>query len=82
MSIDAGSKVKARDANTDLKEIIDDEISRLDFDFRAVVTLRMVEGYSTEETSEILGIPLGTVLSRLSRAQKKLKAVLAKHYTA
>jgi RNA polymerase sigma-70 factor (ECF subfamily) len=82
LSIEAGSEVKARDENTDLKEIIDDEISRLDFVFRAVVTLRMVEGYSTEETSEILGIPLGTVLSRLSRAQKKLKAVLAKHYTA
>jgi RNA polymerase sigma-70 factor (ECF subfamily) len=39
----------------------------------------MIEGYSTEETAEILGIPLGTVLSRLSRAQKKLKLVLAKH---
>jgi RNA polymerase sigma-70 factor (ECF subfamily) len=44
---------------------------------RAVIVLRLLEGYSTEETSEILDIPYGTVLSRLSRAQAKLKAALA-----
>lgn len=64
----------------DVKEIVDAEVNKLDPDFRLVVVLRMIEGYSTEETSEILGIPLGTVLSRLSRAQKKLKTVLAKHF--
>lgn len=80
MPIEAGSKVKTAHEGTDLKEAILYEISRLDGDFQAVVTLRMVEGYSTEETAEILAIPLGTVLSRLARAQKKLKIVLAKHY--
>jgi RNA polymerase sigma-70 factor (ECF subfamily) len=44
--------------------------------FRAVVNLRLAEGYSTEETAKILHIPLGTVLSRLQRAQKKLQLVL------
>ena len=44
---------------------------------RAVVVLRMIEGYSTEETAQMLGLAYGTVLSRLSRAQKKLKDVLA-----
>ncbi|HCW07876.1 MAG TPA: RNA polymerase subunit sigma-24 [Cytophagales bacterium] len=63
----------------DLKEMINHEFNRLDVDFRAVATLRLVEGYSTEETAEILGIPLGTVLSRLARAQKKLRAGLEKH---
>jgi len=43
---------------------------------RAVVLLRMIEGYSTEETAQILDIAYGTVLSRLSRAQDKLKALL------
>ena len=43
---------------------------------RAVVVLRMIEGYSTEETAEMLGIPYGTVLSRLSRAHAKLKELL------
>jgi RNA polymerase sigma-70 factor, ECF subfamily len=74
-----GRYVKAPEDKNDMKEIVSYELSRLDPDFQSVVTLRMIEGYSTEETSEILGIPLGTVLSRLSRAQKKLKMVLAKH---
>ena len=74
-----GINVPGNDINNDLKEIVDQEIRNLDSDFRLVVTLRMVEGYSTEETAQILNIPLGTVLSRLSRAQKKLKLVLAKH---
>jgi len=43
---------------------------------RAVVVLRMIEGYSTEETAEILNLAYGTVLSRLSRALEKLKKVL------
>ena len=64
---------------SDMKEIVTYELKRLDPEFQSVVTLRMIEGYTTEETAEMLGIPLGTVLSRLSRAQKKLKVVLAKH---
>ena len=58
------------------KEIIERALKTLDPKFRAVVTLRLIEGYSTEETATILQIPLGTVLSRLLRAQKKLQAVL------
>jgi RNA polymerase sigma-70 factor (ECF subfamily) len=67
--------------NNDIKELVQSEINKLDDEFRSVVVLRMIEGYSTEETAEILKIPLGTVLSRLSRAQKKLKTVFAKHVT-
>jgi len=58
------------------KEIIRRAMETLSPKFRAVVTLRFVEGYSTEETAEILHIPIGTVLSRLRRAQRKLQSVL------
>ena len=51
-------------------------IDRLDGKHRAVVVLRMIEGYSTRETAAILEIPEGTVLSRLSRAMRKLEAEL------
>jgi len=44
--------------------------------FRSVVVLRLIEGYSVRESAEILGIPEGTVLSRFSRAQKRLKEIL------
>jgi RNA polymerase sigma-70 factor (ECF subfamily) len=44
--------------------------------FRSVIVLRLIDGYSTEETAKILNLPVGTVLSRLARAQMKLKAIL------
>ncbi len=59
------------------KKLVHDALQELDPDFRAVAVLRLIEGYSTRETAEMLDLPLGTVLSRLSRAQKKLKNLLA-----
>lgn len=48
-------------------------LDKLPSDQKAVVTLRLVDGYSTQETAEILGVRYGTVLSRLSRALDKLR---------
>lgn len=79
--LEMGSDIKSDESEYDLHEIIHHEINKLDPDFRIVVTLRMIEGYTTEETSKILHIPLGTVLSRLARAQKKLRDVLKKQRT-
>lgn len=42
-------------------------------DHRAVVVLRLMEGYSTRETATMLGIPTGTVMSRLKRATDLLR---------
>jgi RNA polymerase sigma-70 factor (ECF subfamily) len=81
ISVDDVPHVAAVDESTDLREVIRYEVGRLDRDFQLVVTLRLMEGYSTEETAEILKVPLGTVLSRLSRAQKKLKNALINHLT-
>jgi RNA polymerase sigma-70 factor (ECF subfamily) len=78
-SEETGLNVGSKSAGSDLKEAVLYEVNRLEPDFKLVVTLRMMEGYSTEETAQILNIPLGTVLSRLSRAQKKLKLMLTKY---
>jgi len=48
----------------------------LRFDQRAVVVLREIEGLSCEEVAEALGIPEGTVKSRLSRAREALRRAL------
>jgi len=61
----------------ELKEALQEAFQKLAPDFRAVATLRLVEGYSTEETAALLGLPVGTVLSRLARAQKKLREQLS-----
>jgi len=59
-------------------EIVGKALSGLEPKFRIVVTMRMLQGYSTKETAEMLNLPLGTVLSRLSRAQEQLKEILEK----
>jgi RNA polymerase sigma-70 factor (ECF subfamily) len=46
-------------------------------DFRAVVLLADVEEFAYKEVAEILSIPIGTVMSRLSRGRKLLRERLA-----
>lgn len=52
-------------------------IERLPNDHRAVILLIAVEEFSYDEAAAVLGIPVGTVMSRLSRARAKLREVLA-----
>jgi len=74
------SEVEIADSGTEekveAKEIVNKALSSLDPKFRIVVTMRLLQGYSTKETAEILNLPLGTVLSRLSRAQEQLREKL------
>lgn len=65
-----------RSGDFDDKEIIQQVIRKLEPKFRSVVVLRLLDGYSSEETAQILNIPVGTVLSRLARGQKKLQELL------
>jgi len=67
------------EANTiDTKNIINLSLAKLEPEFRSVIVLRHIQGFSTKETAEILHIPQGTVLSRLARGQKKLKEIITK----
>ena len=45
-------------------------------DHRAVLLLTVVEGFTGREAAEILSVPIGTVMSRLSRARQALREVL------
>lgn len=60
----------------DEKEIVRRAIQKLDPKYRSVIVLRLLDGYSTAETAQILNVPPGTVLSRLARGQQKLKQIL------
>lgn len=66
------------DDSDDIKNVINYSLAKLEPEFRSVVVLRHIQGFSTKETSDILNIPQGTVLSRLSRGQEKLKDIITK----
>ena len=51
-------------------------VARLSDEHRAVVGLVLVEGQSYEEAALTLGVPVGTVTSRLARAREALQAML------
>ena len=50
--------------------------------FRLVVILRDVEGFSYREIAEMVGVPVGTVMSRLFRGRKALQERLARYARA
>jgi RNA polymerase sigma-70 factor (ECF subfamily) len=64
----------------ELKDIVHMGIQQLDPKHRTVIVMRLIDGYSTQETAQILKLPVGTVLSRLARAQIKLKEILTPLY--
>jgi len=41
------------------------------------VTLRDIDGLEYREIAEVLGVPIGTVMSRISRGREKLRPILA-----
>lgn len=58
------------------ERLFDWAIEQLPPDWRAILVLREIEGLSYAEIAEILGIPIGTVESRLFRARKRLRQLL------
>jgi RNA polymerase sigma-70 factor (ECF subfamily) len=55
-------------------------IALLPEEFREVVVLREIEGLAYKEIAGVVGVPVGTVMSRLSRARERLKELLADHH--
>lgn len=47
--------------------------------YRAVVYLYDAEGYGLAEIAELIGVPIGTVMSRLHRGRARLRKRLARH---
>ena len=78
---DDASTVKYVDLREEIfDKIMGDEITiavnSLPVDFRTVILLCDVEGFTYEEISKIIDVPIGTVRSRLFRARNVLKELL------
>ena len=63
-------------ADTRLTEQVNDAIAQLKESQRIIVLLVSMEGFSINETAELLDLPRGTVLSRLHRGRESLKQIL------
>jgi len=55
-------------------------IADLPVEFREIVILREMEGFSYKEIAELAEVPIGTVMSRLARARKLLQKRLATEF--
>jgi RNA polymerase sigma-70 factor, ECF subfamily len=60
----------------DARETLGRALDRLPPEFREVIVLRELEGLSYKEISAVAGVPVGTVMSRLSRARTRLQEAL------
>ncbi len=72
-------ELPAHAAQVDRLEIrdLDAALARLPDEQREVLLLVALEQLSYEETAKALGIPIGTVMSRLSRARERLRCIMA-----
>jgi RNA polymerase sigma factor (sigma-70 family) len=62
----------------DLKAVLDAELAGLPDRFRSVVVLCLIEGRTSGEAAAALGVPVGTVDSRLSTARRRLREALTR----
>lgn len=75
-----GSETEGPDvfvAREQIRKVLEQAVGALPESFRAVFILREVEGLSSEETAEILDIPVATVKTRLHRSRRRLQEMLA-----
>lgn len=87
-SIDPGARTAPRSSGqpdenavrSELREKIEVAINKLSDDHRAVIVLKEVDGMKYQEIADTVGVSIGTVMSRLFYARKKLQNLLKDSY--
>jgi RNA polymerase sigma-70 factor (ECF subfamily) len=75
-----GSEVETPDAavaRQQIRKLLEQAVAALPDPFRTVFVLREIEGMSSEDTAETLGVPVATVKTRLLRGRRRLQQMLA-----
>ena len=65
--------------NSYLSDEINEALTKLSYEFKMVLILSDVEGFSYKEIADIMDCPIGTIRSRLSRARKMMFKNLLKY---
>jgi RNA polymerase sigma-70 factor, ECF subfamily len=76
---DPGPSVEDRLEQADLSGLLQRQMDQLPADHRAVLVLVDLQDFDYEEAAAALGVPVGTVKSRLARARTQLRKRLADH---
>ena len=76
-----GGQMPALDAGIALdlaqdRQTVRAAIEQLPAEFREAITLRELEGMSYKEIADVVGVPIGTIMSRLARARRQLQLLL------
>jgi RNA polymerase sigma-70 factor (ECF subfamily) len=58
-------------------QLLRDALEQLPPEFREIIVLRELEGLSYQQIAVVIDVPVGTVMSRLSRARRQLQQRLA-----
>jgi RNA polymerase sigma-70 factor (ECF subfamily) len=74
---DATPDPEARVMQREASDRVQQAIAALPVDFREVIVLREFEDLSYKEIAAVVGIPIGTVMSRLARGRDRLQDLLA-----
>ncbi len=69
----AAAPTGAEAIEPDVRAVLDEELSRLPETYRSPVVLCELEGHSRAAAARLLGIPEGTLSSRLARAKERLR---------
>ncbi len=77
---DWGPTPEQRYSQTELQSILATTIAKLSIGYRTVFQLRDVEGFSTEETAQLLGLTPSAVKTRLRRARNQLRCLLNDYF--
>ncbi|MBD5162994.1 MAG: sigma-70 family RNA polymerase sigma factor [Oscillibacter sp.] len=77
-AVDAAPSLQERAESAELREAVRRSMGELSWEHREALDLREYQELSYEEISERLGVDLGTVKSRISRARSALRKILLK----
>jgi RNA polymerase sigma-70 factor (ECF subfamily) len=77
---DVSANAEILQARLNDAEAVRGAVAALPVEFREVIILREMEGLSYREISEMAGVPIGTVMSRLARARAQLQKSLAAEF--
>ena len=64
------------------RELVDRALDELPEQYRLIVGMFYFEEFSYKQIAQQLGVPIGTVMSRLARAKQRLRQQLATHDSA